>query len=192
MIERTVFGHCMGAVSQRIGKRLGDEALAMYYAILSEELTTDEFQAGMKGIFRDHAFATWPSPAEIIARAKPAATLRAVAAWSQLEDVLRRRVVSQPLVPQLQRCGVDPLAIATFHAIGGLARWRALNDFRFDEMRAEFLARFSESIRLPEAERAQLIASQIPAVTAPQSRERLRGGPRPLLELLPTPDQRRA
>lgn len=159
MIERTVFAQLMAAMSQRIGKALGDEALAMYFAILSEELTTEQFQAGMKGIFRDHAFATWPSPAEIVQRAKPAGELRALAAWSALEDVLRRRVAEKPLVPQLQACGVDALTIATFLAIGGLSRWRSLNDFRFDAMRSEFLERFAEAERLPAGERQQLIAA---------------------------------
>lgn len=192
MIDKAVYGQCMAAVSQRIGKRLGDEALAMYYAILSEELTTEEFQAGMKGIFRDHSFATWPAPAEIIARAKPAVALRAMAAWSQLEDVVRRRVPHEPLVPQLLRCGVDPLVVAVFEAVGGLARWRSLNDWRFEEMRMEFLARYGEASRLPEAQRAQLVASHLPAVSAPRPATRLQGGPRPLLELLPPTDQKRA
>lgn len=192
MIDEKVYGQCMGAVSQRIGKRLGDEALAMYYAILSEELTTEEFQAGMKGIFRDHAFATWPSPAEIIARAKPALALRAMSAWSQLEDVVRRRVSHEPLEHQFRRCGVDPLATALFFAVGGLARWRSLNDWRFDAMRDEFLSRYSEAARLPEAQRAQLVASHVPALAAPRPVSRLQGGPRPLLELLPPTDQKRA
>ena len=161
MIERTVFAQLMAAMSQRIGKALGDEALAMYFAILSEELTTEQFQAGMKGIFHDHGFATWPSPAEIVQRGKPAGDLRAASAWAALEDALKRRVSYMPLTAQFEACGVDDCAAAAFFAIGGLARWKSLNDFRFDEMRREFLARYADIDRLPPTERRRVIETHI-------------------------------
>jgi hypothetical protein len=187
MIDAAVFGSMMEGLAQRIGKPLGDEGLALYFAILAEELTTEEFQCGVKAIFRDHTFATWPAPADIIDRARPARKLEAAAAWTQLEQAMRARVPAAPLLPQLHSFGVNDTACCTFLAIGGLERWRRSNDWRLDEMRAEFLERFEEMRRLAPVERERLSAT---ALGRPAERPRMIS--RAVLALRPGPDDEAA
>lgn len=176
MIEPKVFAQLMGAIAVRVGKPLTDEASALYYAILSEELTTAQFQVAAKAIFRDHAYATWPAPATFIARARPSLAVESADAWAALEDVLKRRMPDRPLIPQLRACGVDDLAVATFLSIGGLTRWKSLNDFRFDEMRREFLTQYGDLQRLPAPEREAYAERKLapppePARVAARSRD---------------------
>lgn len=179
MIDRDVFARLMRAVSNRINKPLGEDASAMYYATLSEELTTEEFQRGMAGIFRDHAFATWPAPAEIIDRAKPARKLEAAAAWTALEEAMKRCVPTEPVLAQLRLCGVPEVTLTTFLAIGGMARWRMLNNWQAEHMRGEFLEHYAHMQRLAPAEQAALAG-------APPARERITSGkPQPIARLLP-------
>lgn len=182
MIDTSVFGQLMGALAVRIGKPLTEDAAAMYHAILSEELTTEQFQHGMKAIFRDHKFATWPAPAEIIERATPSRALDAAEAWAALEQALRLRMPEQPLIGQLRALGVDELAVATFLALGGIPRWRALSDFRFDELRREFLAHYGDLTRLPAPERRAYAERKLgPSGDAPRVG---RGAPEPVARLV--------
>lgn len=164
MIDRDIFGRMMTAFGQRIGKPLGADASAMYYAALSARLTTEEFQHAMQRTFAGHTFATWPAPDDIIAHAKPAARLEASAEWERLASALRYRDDTRPLIPQLRSAGLADATVATFLTIGGLGRWRSANDFRFEEMRAEFLETFGDMRALPAVDRERLTAPVAPAL----------------------------
>lgn len=175
MIDSAVFARMMRALSDRIGKTLGADATAMYYAILGEALTTEEFQHGVAGIFRDHGFATWPAPADIIDRAKPSRRLGAAAAWTELEEHLNRDEYSRTIAQLRQR--VDETTLATFLTIGGVSRWLNGDAFRRAEMRREFLTCWGDMARLPTQEQA--------ALSGGHDRPRVRSGPEPIAKLLP-------
>jgi hypothetical protein len=175
VIDPAVFDRMMTAMSDRIGKSLGSDAGAMYYATLSQELTTEEFQRGMAGIFRDHGFNTWPAPAEIIDRAKPSRKLEATAAWTELEEHLQRDEYSRTIAQLRQR--VSETTLATFLSLGGVGRWLAGDAFRRAEMRREFLANYGDMARLEPAQQVALSGSH--------ERQRLTGKPEPIARLLP-------
>lgn len=158
MIDYAIFSSNMVAFADRIGRPLGAESLAMYYETLSRELDTEAFQRGIAAMFRDHKFNTWPAPTEIIDRAMPSKALTAAAAWSHLEESLKRCEPTKPLLASLRMCGVEETALATFMAVGGLARWRRANDFRAEEMRDEFMARYEDMQRLPQPQQHALTA----------------------------------
>ena len=114
--------------------------------------------------FAGHTFATWPARDDIIAHAKPAARLEASAEWERLASALRYRDDTRPLIPQLRSAGLADATVATFLTIGGLGRWRSANDFRFEEMRAEFLEAFGDMRALPAVDRERLTAPVAPAL----------------------------
>lgn len=176
MIDTAIFGRLMGAFADRIHKPLGDDALALYYATLSAELTTEQFQAAMTAIFRDHVFATWPAPAEIIDRGRPSRRLDRVAEWTQLETALRRDEYSRTL-PQLRKT-VSEAALSTFLAIGGVRRWMDGNDWRREAMRTEFLECYEDMRRLPSQEQERLTGPTRPALKVANGR------PEPIRTLL--------
>lgn len=162
MIDDKIFARLMKAFGERIGKPLGEDAAAMYYACLSEKLSTEDFQSAMAKTFASHAYATWPAPDEIVAQVRATEKLSASAEWEKLCNALRYRDTTQPVVPQLHAAGIDQRTVSTFMVIGGIGRWRAANDFRFEEMRDEFVDAFGDVQRMPAKELEGLTAPAVP------------------------------
>ena len=73
MIDRQQFAVAMAAFADRIGRPLSPVTAEFYLAALDGELTTDEFMAGARIVFKRHTYNTWPSPQEFIdaIKAKP-------------------------------------------------------------------------------------------------------------------------
>lgn len=145
MIDREIFKRLFTAFGNRIGKDLDPDTAAMYYATLSAELTTEEFQTGMACVFRDHGYATWPIPKQIIEAAK-VPTFDAGLDFAKLEGVLRLRVPNKPIVPQLA-AHCDPRTVRAFEALGGIVRYDRLTRFNEDDYRSRFLDRVAEYVR---------------------------------------------
>lgn len=178
MIDPQIFARLMGALGERIGKPLSADALAMYSAILSGELSTEEFQAAMQRIFRDHEYATWPAPKAIIETVKPDNTaLKASAAWDAI-DLEMRCLSHLPTAEVMQaldgRVG-DKTALNTFLALGGPRRFRnATTEFLKGEMRREFQREYGHMGRLPAPEQvAMLPAAPRREISGPQPLSRL-------------------
>lgn len=150
MINAQTFAKWMRVLAERIGKPLSPDTGAVYYATLSAELDTAQFETAMQRIFRDHQYATWPSPKAIIDGIRPTQALEATAAWTRISETMRllpggasRSEIHNWLVRD-----VGETATATFEAIGGRTRLSAANDWRLDEMRSEFLDRMPDMARL--------------------------------------------
>ncbi|HEX7089895.1 MAG TPA: hypothetical protein VF192_07145 [Longimicrobiales bacterium] len=165
MIDAAVFAKWIRVLAERIGKSLSAEAAAVYYATLSAELDTAQFETAMQRIFRDHGYATWPSPKAIIETVRPPKAFEAAAAWTALQNVIRLRPANAQ--PHEVRAWIardaGEAAAVTFEAIGGLRRYLPANEWRLDEMRSDFVERLAEVDRvmgnghtLPPAMRALL------------------------------------
>jgi hypothetical protein len=146
VIEPTVFSRWMGALAERVGKRLTEDTNAVYYAVLSAELDTAQFEQAMRLAFRDHAYATWPSPKEIIDRVvRPVpVAVEGAAAWRTLVERLRGRDPREQwhsLLADLERLA-GRAAVQAFHAAGGFGRWIRASDEDVDWMRKEFLQHY--------------------------------------------------
>jgi hypothetical protein len=150
MIDATLFARWIRVFGERIGKPLSTDTSAAYYATLSAELTTADFDTAMQRIFRDHIYATWPSPKAIIETVRPTTALEGAAAWNAIANVIRLRPgESKPheIRNWIVRDAGESAANA-FEAIGGVRRYLTANDWRLDEMRSEFMDRSSEIGRL--------------------------------------------
>ena len=150
MIDATTFAKWMRVLAERIGKPLSPDTGAVYYATLSAELDTAQFETAMQRIFRDHQYATWPSPKSIIEGVRPTMALNAAAAWTDIAECLRLRP-SDSKPDEIRRWIVGragETAAATFDAIGGLHRYSRSNDWQLDQMRTEFLERMPDMERL--------------------------------------------
>ena len=89
MIDRLAFAKVMGGFADKIGRAVAPETAEMYFDVLGEALTTDEFLAGARIVFRSHGYNTWPSPEQFIAAAKPqtASTLTGAEAFEKVLSV---------------------------------------------------------------------------------------------------------
>lgn len=150
MIDATLFARWVRVFGERIGKPLSADTSAAYYATLSGELTTAQFDTAMQRIFRDHIYATWPSPKAIIECVKPTVALEGAAGWEAVMNVLRLRPggAKPHEVRQWIVRDAGEMAANTFEAIGGLRRYSTCNDWRLDEMRNEFIERSGDMDRL--------------------------------------------
>lgn len=150
MIDAMLFARWIRVFGERIGKPLSADTSAAYYATLSEELTTGEFDAAMQRIFRDHIYATWPSPKAIIACVKPTAALQGLAAWTAICEILRLRPANATAadVHRWIAARAGEAAATTFDLVGGMRRYMAANDWRFEEMQRDFLDRSEDIGRL--------------------------------------------
>jgi len=171
MIDATVFSKWLRVFAERIGKPLSTETAAVYYATLADELDTAQFETAMQRIFRDHVYATWPSPKAIIETVRPTVALEGAAAWTAIQNVIRLRPGNaQPheIEAWLLR-DAGEAALATFHAIGGVRQYLTAteSDFRLDRMREEFLERSEDMARLHGPDR-QIEAPAMRALRAPE------------------------
>jgi hypothetical protein len=135
VIDQNVFDAIMGAFAERLGKPLGETASVMYYAALSEELTTDEFQRAARVVFKQHRFNTWPAAADFLDAARGNVTAPAIeqdrfAAGVAADVVLREATWPNgrtwPQVAADIERYAGPAAVAAFYAVGGPARFRDL------------------------------------------------------------------
>lgn len=70
MIHPEVFARWVQAFAQRLRSELGEEALAVYYAELSDALDTEAFEVAARRVFAEHTYNTWPAPKAFV-RAAP-------------------------------------------------------------------------------------------------------------------------
>lgn len=172
MIDKHEFATAMGMLADRFGRRFEAPTSRAYFAILAAELTTEEFRAGVAGCLRDCAF--WPSPKEIIERARPSAPpgLSAAEAWERVHRIAAgtpggtRRSWAEKLDAIAD---LGAAAVRAFNAVGGRARWTDLVDDDVKWLRKEFVALYpeAESHASREADAAKLLEA---------SRARIGGG----------------
>lgn len=72
MIDAKVFAGWMGALSERFGRPLGDAGTKAYHAILSRQLTTQQFDVAAAIIFARFEYkGSWPAPERFVDAAQP-------------------------------------------------------------------------------------------------------------------------
>jgi hypothetical protein len=72
MIDATRFAHWMTAIADRTKSPLAPSTNALYYGILSAELTTEAFEAAALQVLNEYDDFGFPPPAIFMAYAKPA------------------------------------------------------------------------------------------------------------------------
>lgn len=112
MIDPAVFARVMGGFADKIGRALAPETSAMYYDVLSESLTSDEFLAGARIVFRNHSYNTWPAPHQFIDAVKPKGSAALDGA-----DLFEQLIGKQH--PERIALGMGPAVMRAFRAAGG-------------------------------------------------------------------------
>lgn len=147
MIDRDEFSTWMGVLADRFGRALKPPTIRAYYAVLSAELTTEQFVAAAAITLRDATF--WPSPKEIVERAKPVAApaLTAAEAWVKVHDIAagiskfgRSSSEKAQLIAEL-----GPAALRAFHAVGGQRAWTDLLEADVKWLKKEFCDRYADA-----------------------------------------------
>lgn len=122
MIEREQFAKVMGAFADRIGRALTPFTYDVYYDTLSESLTTGEFLAGARIVFKTHTFNTWPAPQQFIDAIKPPAqhALKAAELFEQCRRIVAHHGYTKALAAKAEIDQLGPAVARAFRAAGGI------------------------------------------------------------------------
>lgn len=120
MIDRTEFAKVMGVFADRIGRPLAPATAEVYFETLGEALTTEEFVAGARIVFRAHTFNTWPAPQQFIDAVRPGQD-PALAGAEMFEDVVKAvGSMYDDHNARVQRlAALGPIAERAYRAAGG-------------------------------------------------------------------------
>lgn len=159
MIAREDFAKVMGVFADRIGRALTPATYDVYFDTLSEVLTTEEFLAGARIVFRTHQFNTWPAPQQFIDAAKPKPE-PALAAGELFEKVLSACANQyEPRDVMLQRIeALGPVALRAFRGAGGFRDFVCPLDTQLPFLRNRFVENY-EAATVEETRRADAVAA---------------------------------
>ena len=155
MIDGELFAQHLGVLADRFGRALAGPTLREYHARLSAELSTEEFVAAARLVFRDETF--WPAPRVFVEKVRPSAdpALLAQAAFERVVTLVRRH--GWQFIPPAILADLDR---PTLRAVGTAGGWRAIAEC--DDSGWPFLRkRFEDAHRALAAERAKETAAQV-------------------------------
>lgn len=123
MIDRLAFARVMGGFADKIGRALAPATAEMYYDVLSSALTTEQFLAGARIVFRIHAYNTWPAAQQFIDAAKPEAAAKLTGSEA-FEKVLA--LTNDPRITNHaeQVAALGPVVERAYRAAGGYREFR--------------------------------------------------------------------
>lgn len=88
MIDKEIFAQGMGQLGGAFGREIDGPVSKMYYGILSQRLTTEQFTAGIVTTIASERF--WPSPAVILSHALGDPDVIAIRALTVVRDTLSK------------------------------------------------------------------------------------------------------
>jgi len=156
MINKEQFKQWITLLGEKFNKPLSAPSQLVFYDILNAELTTEEFVAGARLVYRDNQF--FPSPKEIIDQAKPQGD-PAIEAADVFRDILTWNGKDNLMAEARSR--MTDVGLRAFLAVGGPARFRRLTVDEELWARKEFIARYVEAKRdADERHRVDLALAQ--------------------------------
>lgn len=151
MIDPAVFARVMGGFADKIGRALAPETSAMYYDVLSESLTSEEFLAGARIVFRNHSYNTWPAPHQFIDAVKPKG-----APLLDGADIFEQLVGKQH--PERIALGMGPEVMRAFRAAGGRREFVDVLEQDVKWLRQRFVEAYEHAVTHHEAEHQAHVA----------------------------------
>lgn len=161
MIDPVAFARVMGAFADKIGRAIAPETSAMYYDVLCESLTTEEFLAGARIVFRNHSYNTWPAPHQFIDAVKPKDAPALAAA-----DIFEQLIGKQH--PERIAIGMGPAVMRAFRAAGGRREFVDVLEQDVKWLRQRFVENYEHAASVHDAETQAHVAL---AAVEPAARE---------------------
>lgn len=159
-MDREAFARVMGFFSDKIGRPLLPPTYDLYFETLSESLTTEEFLAGARIVFKTHQFNTWPAPQQFVDAVRPP-TAHGLDAAELFEKCLRivghhGMVNAVKAKAEIDALG-EPVARA-FRAAGGFRDFVNVLETQVAFLRQRFVEAY-EAATVAEDQKARAIAA---------------------------------
>src|SRR5690242_16799853 len=119
MIDKGKFATGMGLLAGAFNRTVDGAVSRAYYSILSNALTTDEFEAAVGKVMAEETF--WPSPAKLIAAVRSSPADAGAAALEHVNRVLSDHGGYRFLPHEKFHSEFDAPTRAAIAAVGGLA-----------------------------------------------------------------------
>jgi hypothetical protein len=188
MIEATRFAHWMTAIADRTRAPLAPSTNALYYGILSAELTTEEFEAAALHVLNEYDEFGFPPPAVFMRYAKPAPVFDGSALLRQIEKLATYNpnsgMIPAPVGVVRERFGD---VVADAYATASAARLFSDDETTRNIAQREFQHALERYAAMPFDERRPLIASPAEARTLGDRRKPLESIGSIVNRALPTP-----
>jgi hypothetical protein len=149
VIDKTTFASVMGAFADRIGRAIAPPTAELYYAELSDALTTEEFVAGARVVFRTHQFNTWPAPQQFIdaAKPKPKPDLAALEAFEKVLGIMQSGGGLDGLARRLERvAALGTVVDRAYRAAGGTREFNDVLTVDVPWLRKRFVEAFTDAV----------------------------------------------
>lgn len=157
-IDKAEFSAGMGVLAGAFNRSLDAAVTRSYYRLLSDRLTTDEFQRAVEITLATETF--WPSPAVLLAKIKADDESRAVLAFEHVNRVMISHGGYRFLTAETYNREFDAPTKAAISAVGGLAAIGNTNEDRWQSLQRKFVKEYNDSQR--------------PALPAPQTDPRVK------------------
>jgi hypothetical protein len=166
VIERQVFNAWMAVLADRFNRPFEAPTIKVWYAILTQELSTTEFETAAAVAFRQCPY--WPSPKELIEFVRPQCDHRSEAA----EKFRELQELAETTTPGVRfwradviEANLGSLALSAFRRIGGNERLRNLDAGDFQYARRDFIEMYATSAaQLEKTARAKQAFAMVTAV----------------------------
>lgn len=137
MIDRDTFDDAFAMLEDRFKRDHGQETRAMYYRILSDELTTDQFQLAARKLFRSATY--FPKPDDFVKAVGGDQEQRALEDWETVQDVFLNLADKNDLSPEGRR---------TIKLLGGWGQVGRTKKSNLPHVREDFMEMYGTAARM--------------------------------------------
>lgn len=175
-IDANVYARYMTAIADRLKAPLADGTNALYYVTLSEQLTTEAFEAAAQHVFAEYDDFGFPPPAIFLAAAKPAPVFDFHAILRQIDRLAtyNPNVGMIPANVGTVRAELGDL-VADAYATAGTDRLRSDDETTRSIAQRDFAKALTEYARMPDTPR--------PLISSSPDRPRISRRDTPLLSI---------
>lgn len=145
MIDRRVFAEQFAMLEDRFNREFSKDSKAMYYEVLSDELSTEEFQVAVRDIFRSATY--FPKPDDFVEAVQGDEQQKALEDWEKVEDVFLNLASPDDLSPEGRR---------TVKLMGGWRQIGKASDSDWPHVRKEFLRLYGDAVRMEDDDHDKL------------------------------------
>ena len=149
MIDKTTLAAGLATLAGAFGREVDGPVVAAYYAVLSPQLSTEQFEHAVQRALREETF--WPSPAVLLAKVQAPALEQGVAALRHVNATMGRFGGFQYLPYDVYAREFDAPTKAAIQAVGGLREIANVHEDRYPALQRKFAEAYQRALASPPA-----------------------------------------
>jgi hypothetical protein len=148
MIDKDAFIAGIAVLAGAFGREVDAPVQRAYYAVLSREMTTEEFEQAVTLTLSSETF--WPSPAVLLGKVKADETSRGLLALEHVNRITDAHGGFRYLPYAVYQAEFDAPTKAAISACGGLSAIATTNENALNALRKKFAAAYATAQKPPQ------------------------------------------